>query len=144
MRQDEAVPILNELHQWMLEQYKTLLPSAPITVAINYCLERWERLCYYTTNGMLNPDNNPVERSIRPVAIGRKNYLFAGSQRGAERLAMIYSLIGTCILHHVNAYDWLKDVIGRINEHPINTISELLPHHWKKTNTAQPPPEPAA
>lgn len=133
VRQDEAVPILNELHQWMVEQYKTLLPSAHITVAINYCLERWDRLCYYTKDGMLNPDNNPVERSIRPVAIGRKNYLFAGSQRGAERLAMIYSLIGTCIMNNVNPYDWLKDVIGRINEHPISKISELLPHNWSQT-----------
>ncbi len=132
IRQDEAVPILNELHEWMLKEYKTQLPSAHITVAINYALERWERLCYYTKNGMLNPDNNPVERSIRPVAIGRKNYLFAGSQRGAERLAMIYSLIGTCIMNNVNPYDWLKDVIERINEHPINKISELLPHRWQQ------------
>lgn len=131
VRQDEAVPILNELHQWMLEQYKTLLPSAHITVAINYALERWDRLCYYTKDGMLNPDNNPVERSIRPIAIGRKNYLFAGSQRGAERLAMIYSLIGTCIMNNVNPYDWLRDVIERINEHPINRISDLLPHRWQ-------------
>lgn len=132
VRQDKSVPILNELHEWMLKEYKTLLPSAHITVAINYALERWDRLCYYTKDGMLNPDNNPVERSIRPVAIGRKNYLFAGSKRGAERLAMIYSLIGTCIMNNVNPYDWLKDVIGRINEHPVNRISELLPHQWQQ------------
>ena len=131
VRQEQSVPLLSELHRWMLEQYKTLLPSSHITVAINYTLERWERLCYYTKDGMLNPDNNPVERSIRPIAIGRKNYLFAGSQRGAERLAMIYSLIGTCISNNVNPYDWLKDVIGRINEHPVNRISELLPHRWQ-------------
>ncbi|HEY5370650.1 MAG TPA: transposase, partial [Hanamia sp.] len=70
VRQREAVPILEELHKWMLEEYKTLLPSAHITTAIGYCLERWERLRYYTSDGMLNPDNNPVERSIRPVVIG--------------------------------------------------------------------------
>jgi hypothetical protein len=138
VRQDEAVPVLNELHRWMLEQYKTLLPSSHITVAINYALERWDRLCYYTKDGRLNPDNNPVERSIRPVAIGRKNYLFAGSQRGAERLAMIYSLIGTCMMNNVNPYDWLKDVIETINEHPVNKISELLPHNWKRINEQQP------
>jgi hypothetical protein len=80
---------------------------------------------------MLNPDNNPVERSIRPVAVGRKNYLFAGSLRGAERLAMIYSLIGTCIMNNINPYDWLEDVIEKINDYPVNKISELLPHHWK-------------
>ena len=79
---------------------------------------------------MLNPDNNPVERSIRPVAPGRKNFLFAGSLRGAQRIAMIYSLPGTCKINNVNPYEWLKDVIGRINAHPINRISELLPHNW--------------
>ena len=89
-------------------------------------------------------DNNPVERSIRPVAIGRKNYLFAGSQKGAERLAKIYSLIGTCSMNNVNPYEWLKDVIGTINEHPISKISELLPHNWKLTNDQQLNPEAAA
>lgn len=133
VRQREAVPILEELHKWMLEEYKTLLPSAHITTAIGYCLERWERLCYYTSDGMLNPDNNPVERSIRPVVLGRKNYLFAGSHQAAQRLAMIYSLLGTCKLNDVNPYAWLKDVFDKINSWPINRIHELLPHNWKKT-----------
>lgn len=133
VRQREAQPILEELHKWMLEEYKTLLPSAHITTAIGYCLERWERLCYYTSDGMLNPDNNPVERSIRPVVIGRKNYLFAGSHQAAQRLAMIYSLLGTCKLNDVNPYAWLKDVFDKINSWPINRIHELLPHNWKKT-----------
>lgn len=132
VRQKEAVPILNELHQWMVAQYKSGLPSAPITSAIAYTLERWDRLCYYTKDGMLNPDNNPVERSIRPVAVGRKNYLFAGSHKAAERLAMIYSLIGTCNLNKVNPYEWLTDVFNKINSWPINRIHELLPHNWKK------------
>lgn len=133
VRQREAQPILEELHKWMLEEYKTLLPSAHITTAIGYCLERWERLCYYTSDGMLNPDNNPVERSIRPVVLGRKNYLFAGSHQAAQRLAMIYSLLGTCKLNDVNPYAWLKDVFDKINSWPINRIHELLPHNWKKT-----------
>lgn len=131
VRQQEAVPILNELHQWMITQYKTLLPSSPIRTAIAYSLERWERLCHYTKNGMLNPDNNPVERQIRPVALGRRNYLFAGSHKGAERLAMIYSLMGTCKINDVNPYEWLKDVLDKINRWPINRIHELLPHKWK-------------
>ncbi len=134
VRQREAVPILNELKEWMTGQYKTLLPSSPIRTAIAYSLERWDRLCYYTKDGMLNPDNNPVERSIRPVAVGRRNYLFAGSHKGAERLAMIYSLMGTCKLNEVNPYDWLKDVLDKINRWPINKIHELLPHHWKRNN----------
>jgi transposase len=144
VRQDKSVPILDELHQWMLKEYKTLLPSDHITIAINYTLKLWDRLCYYTKDGMLNPDNNPVERSIRPVAIGRKNYLFAGSRQGAERLAMIYSLIGTCIMNNINPYDWLKDVIEKINDHPINKVSELLPHNWKLTTAEQLTASPAA
>ncbi len=139
VRQQDAVPILNELHQWMLSEYKSLLPSAPITEAIGYALNRWDRLCYYTTDGMLNPDNNPVERSIRPIAVGRKNFLFAGSHKGAERLAMIYSLIGTCKLNNVNPYKWLNDVLGKINSWPINKIHELLPHNWKAAEPLQSP-----
>ncbi len=134
VRQREAVPILKELHQWMLAEYKSLLPSKHITSAIGYSLERWDRLCYYTKDGMLNPDNNPVERAIRPVAIGRKNYLFAGSHKGAQRLAMMYSLIGTCKLNNINPYEWLKDVLDKINSWPVNRVSELLPHKWKLTN----------
>jgi transposase len=133
VRQREAVPILEELHKWMKEEYKALLPSSNITSAIGYCLERWDRLCYYTTNGMLHPDNNPVERTIRPIVLGRKNYLFAGSHEAAKRLAIIYSLLGTCTLNNVNPYDWLKDVFDKINSWPINRIHELLPHNWQPT-----------
>lgn len=131
-RQKEAVPLLKELHEWMLREYTLLLPSAPMMQAIGYNLRYWERLCHYTTDGMLQPDNNPVENSIRPVALGRKNFLFAGSEKGAERIAIIYSLIGTCKMNNVNPQEWLADVIGKINEHPINKISELLPHNWKR------------
>jgi transposase len=138
IRQQEAIPILKELHEWMIEEYKTLLPSSPIRGAIAYCLERWERLCYYTNDGRLNPDNNPVERQIRPVALGRHNFLFAGSHKGAERLAMIYSLIGTCKLNDVNPYEWLKDVLDKLNSCHINKIHELLPHNWKRNNHQQP------
>lgn len=131
-RQQEAVPVLDELHRWMAEQYKTLLPSAPLTAAIGYSLKRWERLCYSTKDGKLCPDNNAVENSIRPAAIGRHNYLFAGSNRGAKRIAIMYSLMGTCKMNNVNPLDWLTDVLSRINEHPINKIHELLPHNWTK------------
>ncbi len=135
-RQKDAVPILCELHDWMEAQYKLLLPSAPMSDAIGYSLRHWERLCYYCTDGMLQPDNNPVENSIRPVALGRKNFLFAGSEKGAQRIAIIYSLLGTCKINNVNPYEWLKDVLERINDHPINKISDLLPYNWKKNQAA--------
>lgn len=137
VRQDKAVPILDELHQWMISQYKSLLPSAHITSAIGYSLERWERLTYYVKDGMLKPDNNPVERSIRPIAIGRKNYLFAGSHKGAQRLAMIYSLVGTCSMNNINPYEWLRDAISKINDYPLSKVQELLPHYWKLVNAEQ-------
>lgn len=133
-RQQESVPILNELHEWMTKQYKLLLSSAPLSQAIGYNLKHWDRLCYYTNDGMLQPDNNPVENSIRPVSLGRKNYLFAGSTKGAERIAIIYSLIGTCKMNGINPIDWLTDVLSRINEHSVNKIQELLPHNWIKDN----------
>jgi transposase len=137
VRQDKAVPILNDLHRWMISEYKTLLPSAHIRSAIGYSLERWDRLSYYVKDGKLKPDNNPVERSIRPVAVGKKNYLFAGSHKAAQRLAMIYSLVGTCNLNNINPYEWLKDVIEKINNCPLSKVQEFLPHNWKLSNSEQ-------
>ena len=85
----------------------------------------------YATNPKLNIDNNPVENSIRPVAVGRKNYLFAGSHAAAQRAAMFYSLLATCKNYQVNPYNWLHDVLDRIAEYPINRLKELLPQNWK-------------
>ena len=129
-RMEKSVPILDALGKWMKEQYKQALPKSPIGKALAYSIERWERLCLYTTNGMLNIDNNPVENNIRPVAVGRKSYLFCGSHEAAQRSAMLYSLMGTCKMHGVNPFVWLKDVLERIPSHQIKNIKELLPHHW--------------
>ena len=131
LRQSEAVPVLKELKQWMLAEISKVLPKSPIGQAIAYSLERWDKLSVYTTNAKLQIDNNPVERAIRPVAIGRKNYLFAGSHEAAQRAAMIYSLFSTCTLHNINPYDWLKDVLERMNNYTMTNLHELLPHNWK-------------
>lgn len=134
LRQQEAVPVLKELEQWMKEQYggKRALPESNIGKAIAYSLRRWEKLCLYTTDGKLQIDNNLVENAIRPVAIGRKNYLFAGSHQAAQRAAMLYSLLGTCKINNVNPYDWLRDVFEKIPTHHISKIEELLPHNWAR------------
>jgi transposase len=95
LRREQALPVLNDLHSWMLQTYTSVLPSSHIATAIGYSIARWQELCHYVNDGRLKIDNNPVERSIRPVALGRKNFLFAGSHKGAERLAIIYSLTGT-------------------------------------------------
>lgn len=131
LRQTEALPVLLTFGQWMKQEYIKVPPKSAIAKALGYCIGRWEELKVYTTDGKLNIDNNPVENSIRPVAVGRKNYLFAGSHQGAKRSAMLYSLLGTCKLHCINPTVWLTDVLKRVNVHPINQIQELLPQNWQ-------------
>lgn len=131
LRISESVPILNSLAAWMKSQYLETLPKSTIGKALGYSIQRWTELNAYTTAGNLNIDNNPVENSIRPVAIGRKNYLFAGSHEAAQQSAMLYSFMGTCKLNGINPVVWLTDVLKRIAAYPINQIQELLPHNWK-------------
>ena len=131
-RLEHAVPALEALHAWMLHQYAIIrLPSDPIRKAIEYALERWDKLTIYARTHHLDPDNNKVENSIRPVAIGRKNYLFAGSHDAARRSGIFYSLLGTCKAHGLEPYAWLKDVLTRLPYHPQNRIHELLPQYYK-------------
>jgi transposase len=135
LRKEKSVPILESLGEWMKQQYMNEIevkPKSAIGQALAYSIERWNRLSLYATNGMLNIDNNPVENSIRPVAIGRKNYLFAGSHEAAQRSAMLYSLLGTCKMHNIEPYHWLKSVLEKIADHPVNRIQELLPHRFNK------------
>lgn len=134
VRQQQSVPILNELGKWMKQQYVQVLPKSIIGNALGYSIERWDKLCLYASDGMLNIDNNPVENSIRPVAIGRKNYLFCGSHQAAQRSAMLYSLLGTCKMHSIEPYTWLKNILDHIASYPINRIKELLPHNWCRQN----------
>lgn len=132
VRQEKCIPILASLGTWMKEQYLQVTPKSSIGKALAYSIERWQKLSIYTEHGMLNIDNNPVENSIRPVAIGRKNYLFCGSHEAAQRSAMLYSLLGTCKSNGIEPYAWLRDVLVKIAGHPINKINELLPQHSKK------------
>lgn len=128
LRQEQAIPILNNLKTWMLENYKAVLPQSVIGQALHYSLQRWDKLSTYTTDACLRIDNNLVENAIRPVAIGRKNYLFAGSHNGARRAAMLYSFLETCKMNKVNPFEWLRDVLTKIPDHPINKIEQLLPN----------------
>lgn len=133
LRQRESVPVLEEFKTWLIEQYQSVLPASMIGKAIAYCLPRWDKLSLYTTDGKLQIDNNPVENAVRPVAIGRKNYLFAGSHDAASRAATIYSLLATCRMHDVNPFDWLKEVFENMHLYTTKNIHELLPQHWKRT-----------
>ena len=127
LRQEKSVPALHDLKRWMLENYKSVLPKSTIGQALHYSLERFDKLMRYTSDGKLEIDNNLVENAIRPVAIGRKNYLFAGSHNGAKRAAMLYSFLGTCKINEVNPFDWLRATLERIPTHPVNKLTDLLP-----------------
>lgn len=133
LRQQEAIPILQTLKTWMVEEYpKLVVKKSPIAQAMGYFLPRWEKLCIYTKDARLNIDNNLVENAIRPVAVGRKNYLFAGSHEAAGRAAMIYSLLATCKMHNINPYYWLRDVLENMHRYTTENIEGLLPQNWKK------------
>lgn len=134
LRQEQAVPVLKTLKEWMLKELPKILPASPVGKAMTYFLKRYDKLIVYTTNADLRIDNNRVENAVRPVAIGRKNYLFAGSHEAAQRAAMIYSLFATCRYHQINPYDWLKDVLKRMHLYTTSNLAELLPQNWKKNH----------
>ena len=127
LRLEQSVPVLEELHTWLKETLPQVPPRSSIGQAIAYALPRWKRLMLYTQDGRLEIDNNLVENSIRPVAIGRKNYLFAGSHDAAKRAAMIYSLLGTCKLKNVEPFSWLKNIFEVLPDYKANRLEELLP-----------------
>jgi len=129
LREQEAAPMLVELKAWMIDNYKAVLPQSPIGQALHYSLQRWDKLSLYTSDARLQIDNNLVENAIRPVAIGRKNYLFAGSHNGAKRAAMLYSFLGTCKINNINPFDWLKQTLDKIPDHPVNQLHQLLPNN---------------
>ena len=136
-RQQYAVPILENMYDNMHDFLLKVLPKSPLGKAINYALNRWEKLCVYTTNGILQIDNNLVENSIRPVALGRKNYLFAGSHERAQDAAMLYSLFATCRLHNVNPEHWLTHLLENINSTPKENLHLLLPQNYTPQITQQ-------
>ena len=130
-RQQESVAVLDNFYAWLKEQLPQVIPNTPIHKAIAYTLNRFKQLRVYVDDGMLEIDNNFTERQIRAVAIGRKNYLFAGSHRAGERAAIIYSLLGTCKLQGIDPREWLDDVLRRLSTHPEDKLTELLPQFWK-------------
>jgi transposase len=133
LRQQKAIPILEELGSWLQEQYTTnILPKSPIGKAIAYSLKRWKGLCAYAHNGQLEIDNNLVENTIRPVALGRKNYLFAGSDEAAQNLACLYSIIGTCDMHGLNAQRYLTWLLRKVATQKVDHQAiNWLPHRME-------------
>ena len=128
IRQEQAIPILNKYKQWLEGNLADKKPMNPMQRAIRYTLKRWSGLTEYTKNGNFQIDTNYLEREVRPLALGRKNYLFAGSHNGAHYAALFYSLFATCRLNGIEPFKWLTYVLEKIQDHPINKIEELLPH----------------
>lgn len=126
-RQELAKPLLEQLHRWLGESLSQLSAKSPMAAAIGYALGNWRALTVYVQDGRIEIDNNTAERTLRGVVLGRKNYLHFGSDSGGDRAAIIYSLVGTCKLNGVDPYAYLRHVLGRIADHPINRVGELLP-----------------
>jgi transposase len=127
IRKTRSRPLLESLQAWFKSSLSVLSKKSDVTTAIHYALGRWTQLLRYTTDGRLEIDNNAAERALRAVALGRKNYLFAGSDNGGERAAAIYSLIGSAKLNGLNPEAYLSHVFARIADHPISRIDDLLP-----------------
>ncbi len=130
IRQQRAGPLLESFYAWLTEKQMQVAPKSAIAKAIGYTLRRWQALILYLGEGRLGMDNNPVERAIRGVAIGRKNFLFAGNDAGGERAASFYTLIETCKLNGVEPFSYLCDVLDKLPTWPNKRLHELLPWNW--------------
>lgn len=129
VRQQQAGPKLADLQEWLRGQLRALSVKSPLAAAIQYTLVRWRALTHYIADGAIEIDNNAAERAIRALVLGRRNYLFAGSDGGGHTAARLYSLIGTCRLNGIDPHRYLNQVLECVAEHPINRIEELLP--WR-------------
>ena len=127
VRNTRSRPLLESLKQWFEEILGKLSRKSDTAMAVRYALGRWEALLRLCDDGRIEIDNNAAERALRVVALGRKNFLFAGSDGGVESAAAIYSLLGTAKLNGIDPESYLRNVLSRIADHPINRIEELLP-----------------
>jgi transposase len=130
-RQLHAAPVIDAIFARLEELKGATIPSEPLRKAVDYTLNQREALCRYLGNGWLKPDNNTSENAIRPLCLGRKNWLFAGSERGARATALFLGLIQSCKAYNVNPWEYFDDVLRRIMSHPVTRLRELLPDHWK-------------
>lgn len=134
LRLEKSLPVMNEFGKWMFQQMKhqLILPKSPIGKAFRYTMDRWDQLSAYLYDGILEIDNNLIENAIRKLALGRKNYLFAGSHDAARRGAIMYSFFAICKKHEVNPYQWLKYTLENILSINHKNIRDLYPQNYKK------------
>jgi transposase len=130
LREREARPMLNRLHEYLLTIREQMLPKSEAGQAVAYTLKNWTALTWYYSDGDLPIDNNGTERSLRSFAVGRNNWTFFGSDNGGKTAAVLRSFVTSCELAGIDPFAWFRDVLGRITEHPIKRLEELLPHCW--------------
>jgi transposase len=133
IRQQKSRPIVTDLENWMRAERARLSRHAETAKAIDYMLTRWPAFTRFLNDGRICLSNNAAERALRGIALGRRAWLFAGSDRGGERAAAIYTLIATAKLNNINPQAWLADVLARIADYPASRLEELLPWYWKTT-----------
>ena len=137
LRQEKAVPVLLRFKEWLDEKSSIVLPKSPLGDSIVYALNQWKALMRYTENGMLKIDNGYAERLVKPPVIGKKNYLFFGSDGGGETAAIYYSLIQSALLYGINTLTYLTDILTRLPAGLYCSIDDLLPHNWEPYNPYQ-------
>jgi transposase len=140
MRQERTLPKLREFADWLDAQAILVLPKSPIAQAINYARNHWQALLRFTEHGFLNIDNNASERAMRPAALGRKNYLFAGSDEGGRTTAVLYTLTQTCRRHGIDPFAYLQDVLTRLPKGDFQELADLYPHRWAAAQRAKADP----
>ena len=137
LRQDLSLPIMNNLKEWLEDNKAAATPKNPIRKAIAYSLNRWEALTRFLHDGRIEISNNLIENRVRPLALGRKNWMFAGSAEGARRLATGYTVMGTCILNGLNPFDYTTSVLEQLPARKAGDIDDLLPINWSPTSKKQ-------
>jgi transposase len=131
VRRERSQPLAAELEAWLRAERAKLSSKNPVAKAINYSLKRWTAMTRFLVDGRICLSNNAAERSLRGIAVGRHNWTFAGSDRGGQRAAAIYTLIETCKLNDIDPRAWLADVLARLADHPASRVAELLPWNWR-------------
>jgi len=134
LRQRLAVPVLEHFKQHLERVRLRVLPKSPEAIAVGYAMSNWEALCRYTQDGDLEIDNNAAERSLRGVAVGRRNWTFFGSDGGGRTAAVLTSFIASCQRLKIDPWAYRRDVLGRIADHPVHALDELLPAEWKSAS----------
>jgi len=132
-REQDARPVLNQLHAYLLVIGGQVLPKSDSGQAVAYALKNWTALTRYCGDGDLSIDNNRTERSLRGFAIGRNNWTFFGSDNGGKTAAVLRSFVTSCELVKIDPFAWFCDILGRIADHPVKRLDELLPHRWAET-----------